>query len=124
MAEDKLIKQLADIGFMATSAGMSKHAFGIFSAIELARPDSVLPSLGFAMNFINKKMYQEAIEILHKEAIPKDPDHPAVKAFMGMALMLEGRNKESENCLKEASQSDDIEVAVMANELLTDVQKG
>jgi predicted Zn-dependent protease len=123
MTDDNLIKTMADIGFMASSTGMSKHAFGIFSALEKVRPDSVLPTLGFAMCFINKKMNQEALEILHKEAIPKDPEHPAVKAFIGMALMLEGRNKESEDILVATAAMDDPEASVMAKELLSDLHK-
>lgn len=124
MTDDKLIKTMADIGFMASSAGMPKHAFAIFSAIEKVRPDSVLPSLGFSLIFMDKKMNQEALEILHKQAIPKDPENPAVKSFIGMALMLEGRNKESEDYLTAVMNQEDPEASSMAKELLSDVQKG
>ncbi|WP_252176093.1 hypothetical protein [Endozoicomonas sp. 4G] len=123
MTDEKLIKTLADIGFMASSVGMSKHAFGIFSALEKVRPDSVLPTLGFALTFINKKMNQEALEILHKEAIPKDPDNPTVKAFIGMALMMEGRNREGEDYLTTANKEGDEETATMARELLDNIRK-
>ncbi len=124
MVSDETIKKIADIGFMAATNGMSKHAFGIFCALEKVRPDSVLPSLGFATVFINKKMNQEALEILHKEAMPKDPDSPAVKAFIGLALMLEGRNKESENTLSSVSATGEVEARAMAEELLAEIRQG
>ena len=124
MTDEKLIKTLADIGFMASSAGLPKHAFAIFNAIEKARPDSVLPYLGFALEFMNKKMNQEALEVLEKQALPKAPDDPSVKAFIGMALMLEGRNKESENLLTVALNADDPEVKTMAGELLDNIHQG
>ena len=124
MVSDNTIKTIADIGFMAATNGMSKHAFGIFCALEKVRPDSVLPSLGFATVFINKKMNQEALEILHKEALPKDPDSPAVKAFIGLALMLEGRNKESEDTLNAAKKSKDEQARAMAEELLAEIRQG
>ena len=38
MTDEKLIRKVADIGFMASSAGLPKHAFAIFNAIEKAAP--------------------------------------------------------------------------------------
>ncbi|MGI9276954.1 MAG: tetratricopeptide repeat protein [Endozoicomonas sp.] len=124
MTDEILIRKVADIGFMASSAGLPKHAFAIFNAIEKARPDSTLPYLGFALEFMNKKMNQEALEILEKQALPKAPDDPSIKAFIGMVLMLEGRNKESEDYLTAALNTDEPEVKVMAGELLNNIHKG
>lgn len=122
MISDDMIKTLADIGFMASSSGCSKHAFAIFSGIEVARPDNVLPDIGYAMEFMNRKKYQEAISVLKKQALVKDPDNVAVKAFIGMALMLDGHNKESEECLSEIENCDDSATAKMAKELLENVR--
>ena len=124
MTDDKLIRTLADIGFMASSAGLPKHVFAIFNAIEKARPDSVLPYIGFALEFMNKKMNQEALEILEKQALPKDPENTSVKAFIGMALMLEDRNKESEDALSALVNSEEQEVSVMADELISNIRQG
>ncbi len=121
MIDDKLLKKLADIGFMASGTGLPKHAFGIFNGIEAARPDSPLSTIGFALEFMNRKRHQEAIEILHREGLAKHPDDPAIKAFLGMALMFEGRNKESEDFLKPLLDVSDVEPAVMAKELLANI---
>lgn len=119
MIDDKLLKTLADIGFMASGTGLPKHAFGIFDGIEAARPDSPLSTIGFALEFMNRKRYQEAIDLLHKEGLAKHHDDPAIKAFLGLALMFEGRNKECENYLKPLLSSEEIEPATMAKELLS-----
>ena len=117
MIDDKLLKTLADIGFMASSAGLPKNAFAIFNGIEAVRPDSTLSSIGFAMEFMNRKRHQEALDVLNK-ALKTNPNDPDILAFMGMSLMLAGRNKESEDYLTPLLDSDDAEAAVMAKELL------
>lgn len=122
MIDDKLVKILADIGFMASGVGLPKNAFAIFNGIEKARPDSPVPSIGFAMEFMNRKRHQEAIDILHKDGLAKDPDNITVKAFIGMGLMLEGRNKESEDILTTLLNCGDPETEVMAQELLNNIQ--
>lgn len=121
MIDDKLLKLLADIGFMASGVGLPKNAFAIFAGIEKARPDSPMPSIGIAMEFMNRRRHQEAIDILHKEGLARDPESPTVKAFIGMGLMLEGRSKESEEMLTPLLDSDDPEASVMAKELLSHI---
>ena len=73
---------------------------------------------------MNKKMNQEALEILEKQALPKAPNDPSIKAFIGMVLMLEGRNKESEDYLTSVLNADEPEVKAMAGELLNNIHKG
>ena len=123
MADKALIKTLADIGFMATSNNMSKEAFSIFYGLEKARPDSPVAHLGYAFQYMNKKLNQDALDILHNKALPLDKDNPVTKAFIGMALMFEGRNKESEDYLNESLSSGDAEAATMAKELLDHISK-
>ena len=120
MIDDKLLKTLADIGFMASGTGLPKNAFAIFNGIEAARPDSSVSSIGFAMEFMNRKRHQEALDVLHK-ALKTNPDDPDILAFIGMSLMLEGRNKESEDYLSQLLTSTDTEAATMAKELLAGI---
>ena len=122
MIDEKLLKTLADIGFMASATGLPKNAFAIFNGIEAARPDSTLSSIGFAMEFMNRKRHQEALDILHK-ALKSNPDDPDILAFIGMSLMLAGRNKESEDYLTPLLNSEDQEAAIMAEELLNHIHK-
>ncbi|WP_263079688.1 hypothetical protein [Endozoicomonas sp. Mp262] len=117
-----MIKTLADIGFMASSSGQTKHAFAIFTGIEAVKPDSILPDIGYALEFMNKKKYQEAISILTKQALQKEPDSAAAKAFIGLALMLDGHNKKSEDCLEAIKNSDDSAASKMAKELLDHIR--
>lgn len=124
MTDDSLIKVLADIGFMATSNNMSKQAFAIFYGLEKAKPDSPLPHLGYAFQYMNKKLHKDALDILHKKALPLDPNNTTTKAFIGMALMFEGRNKESEEYLTAASKGEDSETTIMATELLSHMRRG
>ncbi|AMO56048.1 hypothetical protein GZ77_04270 [Endozoicomonas montiporae] len=123
MADDSLVKTLADIGFMATSNNMPKQAFAIFYGLEKARPDSPLPHIGYAFQYMNKKLHRDALDILHKKALPLDENNPVTKAFIGMALMFEGRNKESEDYLADVSAADDESAKIMANELLSHIHK-
>ena len=124
MVDDKLIKTLADIGFMATSNNMSKHAFAIFHALEITRPDNPIAHIGIAFQYMNKKLHQDALDILHKKALPLDKDNPATKAFIGMCLMYLGRNKESEDYFNQVKGSGDPETMIMAEELLTHMRQG
>ena len=123
MADDSLIKTLTDIGFMATSNNMSKQAFAIFYGLEKARPDSPVPHIGYAFQYMNKKLHKDALDILHNKALPLDKDNPITKAFIGLALMFEGRNKESENFLSEVSAQDDDSAKIMAKELLAHIRQ-
>ncbi|PJE80416.1 hypothetical protein CI610_00599 [invertebrate metagenome] len=122
MLKEDTVKLLADIGFMASSAGLSKHAFAIYSGIETARPDSILPDIGFALEFMNRKKFQEAISILEKQALKKSPDDPIATAFIGLALMMDGRNKESEDCLTKVEKSTGKEAVTMAKALLEKIR--
>ncbi|MCW7551916.1 hypothetical protein NX722_04510 [Endozoicomonas gorgoniicola] len=123
MADDSLIKTLADIGFMATSNNMSRQAFAIFYGLEKARPDSPVSHIGYAFQYMNKKLHKDALDILHKKALPLDEDNPTTKAFIGLALMFEGRNKESENFLSEVSTQGDESARIMAKELLAHIHQ-
>ena len=123
MVSAETLRLLADIGFMATSGGFSPQAKTLFHAIELARPDSVLPHIGTALNCMNLNKHQEALDILEKKALKIEPDNATVKAFMGMALMMLGRNSESERCLSAITNSEDTLAATLAANLLVELQE-
>lgn len=122
MLSDTMIKTLADIGFMASSGGQSRQAFAIFAGIEAIRPKSILPDIGYALEFMNKRKYQQAINILNNQALKKEPDSAAAQAFIGLALMLDGHNRKSEDCLETISDSQDSAAAHMAQELLAHIR--
>ncbi len=123
MVSAQTLRLLADIGFMATSEGLSPQASNLFKAIEHARPDSVLPHIGNALNKMNMNEHQEALEILEKKALKLEPENPTIKAFMGMALMMLGRNSESERCLLALTTSEDTLAANLASNLLLELKQ-
>ena len=123
MVSAETLRLLADIGFMATSGGFSPQAASLFNAVEQARPQSVLPHIGNALNSMNMNRHQEALEILEKKALKLEPENPTVKAFMGMALMMLGRNSESERCLTALISSDDALAANLASNLLNELKQ-
>lgn len=123
MVSAETLRLLADIGFMATSGGFSPQAASLFNAVGQARPQSVLPHIGNALNSMNMNRHQEALEILEKKALKLEPENPTVKAFMGMALMMLGRNSESERCLTALINSDDALAANLASNLLNELKQ-
>jgi len=122
MVSVETLRLISDIGFMATSNGLSTQAKSIFDAVELLRPDSVLPDIGKALNYLNLNQFQNALDVLEKKALKKEPDDPTVNAFIGMALMLMGRNNESEGFLKPVLNQDDKVAANLASTLLEELK--
>ena len=123
MVSAETLRLLADIGFMATSGGLSPQAKSLFQAVELARPDSVLPHIGTALNYMNMSKHQEALDILEEKALKLEPENATVKAFIGMALMMLGRSSDSERCLTPIASSDDVLAATLATNLLTELRQ-
>lgn len=122
MVTAETLRLLADIGFMATSNGMSLQAKSIFRAIGHIRPKSVLPHIGLALNHLNLNQFQDALDVLEKKALKVEPDNPTVRAFIGMSLMLMGRNSESEKFLVSLTDSDDALAASLAENLLGELK--
>ena len=122
MVSAETLRLLADIGFMATSGGLSPQARAIFDAVGKSRPDSVLPHIGNALNLMNLNKHTEALEMLEKKALTLEPDNSTVQAFIGMALMLLGRNSESEQCLNKLIGSEDALAANLAQNLLIELR--
>lgn len=125
MVSAHMLRLLADIGFMATSGGLSPQANQLFRAIGLARPDSVLPHIGNALNCMNMNKHQDALDLLEKKALPMEPENDSIKALIGMALMMMGRNHDSERCLQAicASEGKDPQAVELATNLLTEHRK-
>ena len=106
MISAEILRKLADIGFMATSGGFFSQAQNIFGAIELSSKENIVPYIGMAINMMNMSKSQDALDLLEKKALPLEPDNQVLHAFKGMALMLLGRNCESEKCLNNVLTSD------------------
>ncbi len=124
MVSAEILRKLADIGFMATSGGFFRQADAIFSSIELSRKDNILPYMGKALNLMNMEKNQEALDMIENKALKIEPENHVLHAFKGMALMLLGRNSESENCLNNiASTSNDSIAKNLADNLLSELYR-
>ncbi len=120
MLDKKVTKLAADIALMASAAGLPKHAFGIYNGLEYVNDDHTISALGLAIEFMNRKKYPASIEILQKH-LKDNPKQEEAKVFLGLALMLEGRNKESEDILNKLVLSKNKTVMNMATELLNEI---
>ena len=120
MLDKKVARLAADIALMASAARLPKHAFGIYKGLEHINNNNSISTIGIALEFMNRKRYQETIDLLQKH-LKENPKHEEVKVFLGMALMLDGRNKESEDILNKLTSSKDEKVMHMATELLSEI---
>ncbi|MBE8215108.1 MAG: hypothetical protein HAW62_02095 [Endozoicomonadaceae bacterium] len=119
MVSVSILRQMADIALMASSGGYFSQAENIFTAIECHQKDTLFPHIGRAINCMNMGNNQEALEILEKKALPLEPDNSLIKAYKGLALMLVGRNSDSEKTLTPLiDKKHDEETKRLANELL------
>ena len=123
MLRVETLRLLADIGFMATGSGFSPQAECIFRAIEVAKPRSLAPHIGLALNCMNNKQHQMALDILEKKALPLEPENPIIRAYVGMALMMLGRASESERCLTAVARGDDEPAKTLATQLLSQLRQ-
>ena len=111
MVSTEMLRKLADIGFMATGGGLFRQAEIIFQAVKLNRENNILPYMGLALNLMNMNKCEEALNILEKKALVLEPDNDTLHAFVGMALMLLGRSRESEKCLNRVVEESDDDLA-------------
>ena len=123
MLQTETVHLLADIGIMASTCGMSKRAFAIYNGIEAIRPKCVFPDIGLALEFINRKDYQKALDILEKKALKKNPNDPFIQALVGMILMFDGQSANSETLLKKLEKNSDVNASTMASELLKELRE-
>lgn len=76
---------LAELGFIALSAGLDKDAAAIFEGLRAARPKEEAGSLGIAMVYMAKGELDDAIALL-RQLPPSD----AAQTYLGLALARRG----------------------------------
>lgn len=81
---------LAEIGFIALSAGLDGEAAAIFGGLEAARPDQEAGALGLAMVQMARGELDAAIALL-KGLPPSD----AAQTYLGLALARRGDSDEA-----------------------------
>ncbi|CAM2005070.1 tetratricopeptide repeat protein [Acanthopleuribacter pedis] len=113
------VQDLMEVGYLAGGYGYFKDAIAIFEGLSAVRPDSEYPHIGLAMTHLGMKQTEDAVRILRDNALPKNPENPLTKAFLGLALMQAGLNGESESVLNQVIDDNQNETAVeLARNLL------
>jgi predicted Zn-dependent protease len=118
--DDDTVKLLAEIALMAGGYGMTARADAIVVGLEQARPDNERPHLLRAITRLNAKDTATAERILREQALRVNPNSAMSKAFLGIALHMQGRTNERDRVLNEVIAADDDEEAVkIARDLLS-----
>lgn len=89
------VRLLADIGFIALSAGLDREAEAIFGGVEAARPGQEAGPLGIAMVKMARNDLDGAVAVLRALA-PSD----AALTYLGLALARRGDEAEARQLLR------------------------
>ncbi len=112
------LRLLADIGFMAGSRKLDKHASAIFKAIRALRPEHEVSFLGEAMVKILKGDPSHAIEVL-KDA----PVTIATQTFLGIAHVQNGDVTKGRTILDRIARAEEqTPISQMARDALQNIE--
>jgi Flp pilus assembly protein TadD len=121
--EKELLQILMESGYLAGGYGFFAEAEVIFKGIMAARPESEYPLIGLAVSKMNAGKNDEAVKILHKQALKLNPESDLARSFIGLALKLGGLNDESLTVLGEVVAAGRDETAVkMARSLMEEIK--
>lgn len=110
---------LLNVALMATGQNRFQSAARILAALERFRPEEASLASAKAVLLISMLDFRGAVDYLDREAIPRFPEAPMLKAFKGMALLRMERVAEARAPLEEAAnQSADPAAAQLAKDLL------
>lgn len=108
------VRMLADIGFLALSRGLDRHALAIFEGVRALRPAQEAGPLGIAMVQLHRGEVDAAVATL-RGLRPSD----AALTFLGLALARQGAQGEARALLSEVvTSAPDTPLAAIAREAL------
>ena len=111
---------LLNVALMATGQNRFQTAAKILAALERFRPQEKAVPEAYAILFISMQDFQDAVDYIDRQALPRFPDSAMLKAFKGMALLRMSRTAEARVPLEEAAnQTADPAAAQLAKDLLT-----
>ena len=111
---------LLNVALMATGQNRFQTAAKILAALERFRPQEKAVPEAYAILFISMQDFQDAVDYIDRDALPRFPDSAMLKAFKGMALLRMSRTGEARGPLEEAAnQTADPAAAQLAKDLLT-----
>ena len=94
MIESKDVRTLVDLGFIAVTRGLDKHAAAIFDGVRAVRPNEDAAYIGPALLMIQKGDINGAIKLLRSR-----PPSDSIRVFLGMALLRHGDIKDAVDVL-------------------------
>ena len=110
---------LLNVALMATGQNRFQTAAKILAALERFRPQEKAVPEAYAILFISMQDFQDAVDYIDRDALPRFPDSAMLKAFKGMALLRMSRTAEARGPLEEAAnQTADPAAAQLARDLL------
>lgn len=108
------VRMLTDLGFLALSRGLDRHALAIFSGVKKLRPTQEAGPLGLAMVHLFRGEVDRAVTTL-RALKPSD----AALTFLGIALMRKGDKSEAKSILDDViASAPDSPYAAIAREAL------
>ena len=111
---------LLNVALMATGQNRFQTAAKILAALERFRPQEKAVPEAYAILFISMQDFQDAVDYIDRDALPRFPHSAMLKAFKGMALLRMSRPAEARGPLEEAAnQTADPAAAQLAKDLLT-----
>ena len=110
---------LLNVALMATGQNRFQTAAKILAALERFRPREKAVPEAYVILFISMQDFQDAVDYIDRDALPRFPDSAMLKAFKGMALLRMSRVAEARGPLEEAAnQTADPAAAQLAKDLL------
>ena len=111
---------LLNVALMATGQNRFQTATKILGTLERFRPQEQAIPEAYAILFISMQDFQDAVDYIDRDALPRFPDSAMLKAFKGMALLRMSRTAEARGPLEEAAnQTADPAAAQLAKDMLT-----
>jgi hypothetical protein len=109
MLETDDVRTLVDLGFIALSRGLDRHADAIFAGVRVARPGQEAGILGGALVAMLRGDLAAAVK-----ALRTIPGSDAGRVFLGIALARQGDLGEARELLKEIAETPGSSAAALA----------
>ncbi|CAM2009302.1 tetratricopeptide repeat protein [Acanthopleuribacter pedis] len=88
--EAEVLPLLLQAAVLGATFGFREEAKTICAKLSEIRPDSEIPWIALAYAQMSVGKHRQAVKVLEKYALPRNPDHPLTQAFLALALKLAG----------------------------------
>jgi len=118
------VSLLADLGFMAAGAGLRAQADAIAGALSALQPTNEHCFLISMYARLVSGEYEEAERVLREQALRLNPESSMAKAFLALALHLQGRMSERNQLIDQVLAQDNASANALAKNLLDEPAPG